>query len=385
MNDSPLDDSFLSFHFSAPGIPLFFFDAYDSSISTDFHDALARIPDLFYSCYGYQNPLTNISLNWYKDTCTKVFYNTTDDTTVQYYISNAINVLNCKTMAQSILRNTLTKHKMYHHIPSSTSQYHFILFQAQCLQTIMFRSNSGLQLPLQNPFIYLSSDIAEPPIVIDTGASLSITPTAIDFTQEIVAFLCTSLNQLSGKTVVVGKGLIKWDIEEVTGVRRQLMTHAYYVPTATIRLFSPQAYIGNNVKAQLLLTSKRTYLTPKCDTLLQFPLNPSSNLPFMLTEIAANRNRKLHREQCQSTHVTALRFAESLGFPSTISNAHYSIFSPHSRIPITQDKDISIPLNGPDSLTQIIVTNLNHNTEHAVHQIQNISRFTCQKKCHKSR
>ena len=38
---------------------------------------------------------------------------------------------------------------------------------------------------------------------------------------------------------------------------------------------------------------------------------------------------------------------------------------------MTQDSNISIPLNGPNHLTRIIRTNLNHNTEHAVHQIQN--------------
>ena len=171
-------------------------------------------------------------------------------------------------MAQSIIHNTLTKHKMYRHIPSSSSQYHSILFQSRCLQTTMFGYSPGLQLPLQNLSIYLSSDITELPIVIDTGASFSITPTATDFTQEIVASSCTSLTQLSGMTDVVGEGSIKWDIEEVTDTRRQLKTRAYYVLTATIRLFSPQAYIGNNDKACLLLTSKGTYLTLKCGTLL---------------------------------------------------------------------------------------------------------------------
>ena len=38
---------------------------------------------------------------------------------------------------------------------------------------------------------------------------------------------------------------------------------------------------------------------------------------------------------------------------------------------MTQDSDILILLNGPESLTRIIMTNLNHNIEHAVHQIQN--------------
>ena len=104
--------------------------------------------------------------------------------------------------------------------------------------------------------------------------SILLNHTAADFTQKIMASSCTSLNQLSGKTTVIDKGPIKWDIEDVTGTCCQLKTHAYYVPTAIIHLFSPQVYIGNNDKAPLSMTSKGTYLTLKCGNLLQFPLNP---------------------------------------------------------------------------------------------------------------
>ena len=110
MNDSPpIDDSFLSLslslNFSTP-TSLYFFDAYTSSI-----DTLSCFPDLFYSCCGYRDPITNAFLNGYNDTCTGIYYNTIHDTTFWHYTShtiNSIDVLNHNAMIQSILRNTPT-------------------------------------------------------------------------------------------------------------------------------------------------------------------------------------------------------------------------------------------------------------------------------------
>ena len=135
-------------------------------------------------------------------------------------------------MVQSITQHPIVQQhrtsSTYHHISSSSSRYHSILFQAWCLQTIMFRYSPELQFPLQNPSVYLSFDIAELPIVINTGVSFSITPTATGFTQKIVPSSCTSRNQLSSKTTAIGEGPIKWDKEDVTGACCKLKTQSYY-------------------------------------------------------------------------------------------------------------------------------------------------------------
>ena len=198
-----------------------------------------------------------------------------------------------------------------------------------------------------------------------------------------MASSCASLSRLSGKTDVLGKGPIKRNIKDVTGTRRQLKTHIYYVPTASIRLCSPQACIGNNDKARLLLTSKGTYLPLKCFTLLQFPLNPSSNLPFVLTETAINRNQKLHREHCKSIHFTALQFAESLWFRSTTSNARVSNF------PLKDTNDPRLGYFDPTQRSEPFNTDYHDKfkSQHGTCSTPNPkqSRFTCQKKRHKLR
>jgi len=47
---------------------------------------------------------------------------------------------------------------------------------------------------------------------------------------------------------VCGKGEVFWDIEDFYGTCRSVITDAYFVPSATIRLFSPQVYIGNKLQ-----------------------------------------------------------------------------------------------------------------------------------------
>ena len=81
------------------------------------------------------------------------------------------------------------------------------------------------------------------PIVIDTGASMSITPFLSDFDSapedSPVPDLITGL---AHKTTIAGVGRVSWLIDDMYGVRRRISTNAYYVPDAKIRLYSPQSH-----------------------------------------------------------------------------------------------------------------------------------------------
>ena len=94
--------------------------------------------------------------------------------------------------------------------------------------------------------IYVSSSSDKLPIVIDTGASNSITPCPADFIGEIQCSRLQSLQQVNGTTPVCGEGNVLWDIEDFYRTYRSVTTAFYFVPSATIRLFSPQVCIGTN-------------------------------------------------------------------------------------------------------------------------------------------
>ena len=62
--------------------------------------------------------------------------------------------------------------------------------------------------------IYVSSCSEELPIVIDTGASNSISPNASDFVGVIQKSDLASLKQVNGTTPVCGEGDVSWDITD---------------------------------------------------------------------------------------------------------------------------------------------------------------------------
>ena len=90
-------------------------------------------------------------------------------------------------------------------------------------------------------FTYLAGK-AEIPVIIDTGASISLTPVITDFVGEIEPADLDSLQGLSSKTKVCGQGIVNWKIQDMFGIVRTVSTKAYYVPDASTRLMSPQRF-----------------------------------------------------------------------------------------------------------------------------------------------
>ena len=63
----------------------------------------------------------------------------------------------------------------------------------------------------------------EPPVVIDTGTSGSITPLGSDFVDGIINKAdLKELNQVNGSTDVCGQGMVSWEIEDINGVQRSM-------------------------------------------------------------------------------------------------------------------------------------------------------------------
>jgi hypothetical protein len=187
----------------------------------------------------------------------------------------------------------------YYRLDPFSNQYATILIQSRHLKAQVFHydTTSG-NIDETTTEIYVSSCDDELPIVIDTGASNSITPIASDFVDGIINKAdLQSLKQVNGTTPVCGQGEVNWDIEDVEGTRQRINTDAYYVPDAGIRLFSPRVYTNANKNSSMQIDSDGILFTLQCGTFLSFPFNQSNNLPFMLTE-SSLRSRK-------STHITS--------------------------------------------------------------------------------
>ena len=84
---------------------------------------------------------------------------------------------------------------------------------------------------------------AHVPIVFDTGASFSLTPFIEDFDVEgIEEPDVKEMHGIADKIKIEGRGWVEWSIRDAFGNICLIRTQAYYVPSAHIRLFSPQTY-----------------------------------------------------------------------------------------------------------------------------------------------
>ena len=66
------------------------------------------------------------------------------------------------------------------------------------------------------------------PIMLDTGASTSITPVLEGFVGPLEASPADEITRLSGKTRIVGKGTVEWAISNYWNVVCVVRTTAYY-------------------------------------------------------------------------------------------------------------------------------------------------------------
>ena len=143
--------------------------------------------------------------------------------------------------------------------------------------------NSNTPTPSRDMTVYLCKDDHEPPIVIDTGASVSLTPCPEDFVGSIRPPSIKTLQGLKGSVDIVGDGIVEWRVRDALGQTRTIRTMAFYVPCATVRLFSPQTYFMEHRAGCVVLDRFGAKLQLPDDSLLEFPFQPN-NLPFMLTE-----------------------------------------------------------------------------------------------------
>jgi hypothetical protein len=139
---------------------------------------------------------------------------------------------------------------------------------------------------VSDPYTFLNK-VNDLPIVLDTGASTSLTPVLSDFIGPLEPAPHNEIRGLTASTRVIGKGKVCWTIRDYWNVTGVIETDAYYVPDALIRLFSPQSYFqANQHVGRCVIQGQKTTLALPDQTVLEFPYNPHSNLPLMLPDNA---------------------------------------------------------------------------------------------------
>jgi hypothetical protein len=128
-------------------------------------------------------------------------------------------------------------------------------------------------------------------VVLDTGASLAITPFRDDFVDYRPADSIRSIETVNGPTSVIGVGIVRWVFVQEDGSEKELLVHCHHVPSSSVRLLSPQAYcayhgfdrgrdqFGGNSAYFWMNTSNKTGR-------FSCPIEPRSNLPMALAKRA---------------------------------------------------------------------------------------------------
>ena len=76
---------------------------------------------------------------------------------------------------------------------------------------------------------YTLSPEIDYPVVLDTGASMSLTPNKTDFVTKIKPLTDKNIKGLNGSSAVKGIGTVEWFVIDYWNVTRKIRTEAYYV------------------------------------------------------------------------------------------------------------------------------------------------------------
>ena len=132
-----------------------------------------------------------------------------------------------------------------------------------------------------NNRVCLSTNDGGPFIVIDSGASYSVTPLRRDFLPDNLITKSGSVQQLSGKTSVKGFGPVHWRFKLPDTNEHDILPIAHHIPYVGIRLFTPpQAYFKQCKGGSLTLDHEACIVLPT-GVSFSIPYQSSSNLPLL--------------------------------------------------------------------------------------------------------
>ena len=126
-------------------------------------------------------------------------------------------------------------------------------------------------------------------IVLDTGASVSITNNRKDFVEWDQYRNVPTLQGVTSKATVQGSGIVEWKVIDDEGQTQTIRTQCYYVPEAAIRLFSPQAYFNEGNKGGFIMSpNKTTFLFPN-QAALTFKCPKRGNTSLPMAVLSSNK------------------------------------------------------------------------------------------------
>jgi len=121
-------------------------------------------------------------------------------------------------------------------------------------------------------------------LIIDTGASISITHDIRDFVGPLTPLSPaeSTVSGLSSNVLAQGIGMIVWNLHDEHGKIRKITTPGYYIPESQMRLFSPISYFrhhGNKGSFSLTGPQPSSFLPMPLSCLFMITRCPCCLLP----------------------------------------------------------------------------------------------------------
>ena len=162
---------------------------------------------------------------------------------------------------------------------------HFTFSSA--LPSHVYLHASNLNLPIDPDLsssprhVYFTQNMSHPEtmIILDSGATFAITPHLADFLPGSYVSITSTVRGLTSTTPIIGRGTVRWQFRDVHGVPATLETFAHHIPSAEVRLFSPQHFLQCTGGGESRLSKDTSFLTLKDGTTLEIPYYPSNGLP----------------------------------------------------------------------------------------------------------
>ena len=120
--------------------------------------------------------------------------------------------------------------------------------------------------------VYLTKAEDSMLIVIDTGASRSISPHRSDFIEFRPHHM--DIGTINASSKVEGAGIVHWKVTDQNGATSVIETAAYYIPSASIRLYSPQYHFHEHCGGSLRMDNVGLHLS--------LPMNQAKNQSYFV-------------------------------------------------------------------------------------------------------
>ena len=131
---------------------------------------------------------------------------------------------------------------------------------------------------LENNHVYRGATSDKTPLIIDTGASVCISPHRSDFITYKKSKL--KIRDLSASNSVAGEGYVRWTVRDKSGALVHLELPAYHMPKAEVRLLSPQVLL-TLAGGESRQTASGVHICLGSGIELAAPICPRSNLPIL--------------------------------------------------------------------------------------------------------